>query len=67
VSVILLSFTLTLFNAGEAFTSRGGMLSFGPPVGIPIWPQPALPMAIMYNSETMKREKSICFDLINGN
>ena len=65
--MMLVSFTFTLFNAGEAFTSLGGMLSFGPPVGIPIWPQPALPMAIRYSSETMKREKSKCFDLINGN
>ena len=29
-----------LFNSGEAFINRGGMVSLTPPVGAPIWAQP---------------------------
>ena len=65
VKVIVLPVTLVLFSPGEARTNRGGILSFGPPVGIPTWPQPALLKAMMNDSEVIKKVKSICFDFIN--
>ena len=65
VKVILVPVTLVLFNLGEALTNRGGILSLGPPVGIPIWAQPALLIAIQYKNETVRIVNSKLPDLIN--
>ena len=65
VNVILLPVTLVLFNLGEALTRRGGMLSFGPPVGIPICAHPELLTAIQYKIEKIKRVNKKLIDLIN--
>ena len=67
LNVILLPVTLVLLSVGEAFKSRGGMLSLGPPVGEPTWAQPALPTARMYKHETIKMVNSIWADLIKYN
>ncbi|OQA05742.1 MAG: hypothetical protein BWY67_02081 [Bacteroidetes bacterium ADurb.Bin397] len=54
LKVILFPVKLSCSLAGLALTINGAVVSFGPPVGIPIWAQPPLKSV---NTEAIKNNK----------